>query len=134
MVMFRKVLIGGVFLTIVGGALAGSKRSDAETLTRVGRKVADKVTGAMPDTATVAGPIAAVKTGEVLSIEERVRVRLRTDKALDGAKIVVLLDGKTIRLRGEVKGTEQTLRAVELAQTTTGVDKVVSELAVPEGR
>jgi hypothetical protein len=132
--MLRKLIVAWVFITIVGGSLAGSKPTDAETLTRVGRKVADKVTAAMPDIAALAGPVAAIRTGEILSIEDRVRVRLRTDKALDGAKIIVIGEGGTIRLRGEVTGAPQTARAIELAQTSTGVEKVISELAVPVGK
>jgi hypothetical protein len=133
--MWRKLFIGWSFVIIVGGALAGSKKSDAEILTRVGRKVSDKVTNAMPDTAAIAGPVAAIRTGEVLSVEDRVRVRLRTDKALDGAKMTVVSDSPgVIRLRGEVKTSAQTLRALELAQTTTGVEKVHHELAVPVGK
>jgi len=130
--MFRKVFICGILLTIVGGAVAGSKKTDAEILTRVGRKVADKVTVAMPDTATIAGPIAAVKTGEMLSVEERVRVRLRTDKALQGATITVALENNAIHLRGIAISPEQTLRAIELAQSTSGVEKVMPELGVVE--
>lgn len=132
--MLRKFLIGTLFVATVGGAFAGGKLSDLDKLTRVGHTVADKLKDAMPETARVAGPIVAIKTGEWMSVDERVRVRLRTEKSLEGANILVIADGNTVRLRGEVAGAHQTVRAIELAQSTTGVDKVVSEIGVVESR
>jgi len=127
----KKTFLSLLFLGIVGGALGFSKSSDAEILTRVGKTGAAKVTGAMPPAAQLAGPLAAAKTGPLLPIEDRVRLRLQTDKALDGAAIAVIAEGSEVRLRGEVSNALVRARAVELAQTTSGVEKVTNELIEP---
>jgi len=120
-----------MFGIIVGGALGFSKKSDAEVLTRVGKTTAKKVTGATPPANQLAGPLAATKTGDLLPLEDRVRLRFQTDKALEGAAITVIAEGKEIRLRGEVGSALVRARAVELAQTTSGVEKVTNELVEP---
>ena len=63
----------------------------------------------------------------------RVRVRLRTDAALDGARITVSAEGGVVKLGGKADTAAQRERAVQLAQTTTGVTKVNQEIAVPVG-
>jgi len=127
----KKILVAVLFLTIVGGALGFSKKTDAEVLTRVGKTSARKVTEAMPPANRLAGPLAAAKTGDLLPIEDRVRVRFQTEKALEGTTITVIAEGKEIRLRGEVANALIRARAVELAQTTIGVEKVTNELVEP---
>ena len=127
----KKTFVTLLFLVIVGGALGFSKSSDAEVLTRVGKTGAAKVTGAMPPAAQLAGPLAATKTGALLPIEDRVRLRFQTDKALEGANITVIAEGSEVRLRGEVGNALVRARAVELAQTTSGVEKVTNELVEP---
>ena len=127
----KKTFVALLFLVIVGGALGFSKSSDAEILTRVAKTGTAKVTGAMPPVAQLAGPLAATKTGSLLPIEDRVRLRFQTDKALDGTTITVIAEGSEIRLRGEVANALVRARAVELAQTTTGVEKVTNELVEP---
>jgi len=127
----KKTLVILMFGIIVGGALGFSKKSDAEVLTRVGKTTARKVTGAMPPANQLAGPLAATKTGDLLPPEDRVRLRFQTDKALEGAAITVIAEGKEIRLRGEVGNALVRARAVELAQTTSGVEKVTNELVEP---
>ena len=127
----KKTFVAFLFLTIVGAALGFSRSSDAEVLTRVGKTGAAKVTGAMPPSAHLAGPLAATKTGPLLPIEDRVRLRFQTDKALEGATITVVAEGTSVRLRGEVSNALVRARAVELAQTTSGVEKVTNELVEP---
>ena len=53
----RKSITVMAFLTIITGALAGSKQSDAEILTRIGRMTAKRVQAVMPDTSALAGPL-----------------------------------------------------------------------------
>lgn len=127
----KKTLVILLFGVIVGGALGFSKKSDAEVLTRVGQTSAKKITGAIPPAHQLAGPLAAAKTGDLLRIEDRVRLRFQTDKALEGTSITVIAEGKEVRLRGEVGNALVRARAVELAQTTSGVEKVTNELVEP---
>jgi BON domain len=133
--MWKKILVVSVFVVIVGGALALSKPSDAEVLTRVGRTTAVQVGAALPDRAAVAGPLAAVQVGDLIGVDDKVRVRLKTDAALTNAHVVVTTpaDG-VVKLTGKVDTAAQRERAVMLAQTTAGVTKVEQELAVPEGK
>lgn len=127
----KNIFVILLFLGIVGGALGFSKKTDAEVLTRVGTKSVQKVVEAMPPASQLAGPLAATKTGALLPIEDRVRLRFQTDKALEGTTITVIAEGNEVRLRGEVGNVLIRARAVELAQTTSGVEKVTNELVEP---
>jgi hypothetical protein len=132
--MAKRVLGFVVAIVIVGGALAGSKKSDADTLARVGEVVGHKVKAALPDASRVAGPLAAFKPGDVLPVEETVRMRIHADKKMGGADVTVTPGSAAgeVKLRGLVKDRGQWSRAAELAGETAGVEKVVNEIAVPE--
>jgi hypothetical protein len=128
--MARKFMAILAFILVLGGAIAGGKSSDVEKLTRIGQVVAHRVGERMPEAAAVAGPLAAVRSGEVLPVAERVRIRLRTEKMLEGAKIVVVDDGKKIVLQGLAQNKEQIARALELTQNTQGVNAVDHQIAL----
>jgi hypothetical protein len=132
--MAKRVLGFVLAVGIVGGALAGSKKSDPDTLARVGEVVGQRVKASLPEASKVAGPLAALKPGDALPVEEKVRVRIRTDKKMDGADVAVSAGPSAgeVRLRGVVQNRGQWARAAELAGETAGVEKVVNELAVPE--
>jgi hypothetical protein len=132
--MWKRVFGGLIAAAIVGGALAGSKKTDPDTLARVGEVVGAKVKTALPDSSAVSGPLVAFRPGDVLPVEEKVRLRIRTDKAMDGADVTVAAGSAAgeVRLRGVVRNPDQAQRAVRLAEGTVGVEKVVNELAVPE--
>jgi hypothetical protein len=127
----RKSIVVLAFLTIIAGALAGSKRTDAEILTKVGRLTARTVTAAMPDTSALAGPLVALTPPDLMPVADRVRMRIKTDQQMAGATVTVIAADGEVTLRGEVKTSAQRLRAVELAQATTGVTRVVNELSEP---
>jgi osmotically-inducible protein OsmY len=75
-------------------------------------------------------PPAAVST---TPIDARVLWRLRWDKTLAGADIQVETpSGGVVQIRGVVDDLPRQRRAVELAETTEGVDKVVSELGLKQ--
>lgn len=108
---------------------------DADRLTRVCEKVAAKfegVTEGMRD--KVQHGWGAVRGSlDEASFDERVALRLHWDHDLEGAAIVVTLDGPgVVRLSGEVIDLTQRRRAVGLAQTTRGVEQVLDELRVAE--
>lgn len=132
--MKKRVLGVFIVLGIVGGAIGGSQRSDADKLAQVGQVVGDKVKASLPDASKVAGPLIAFKPGDALPVEEKVRMRVRTDKAMDGADVTVAAGTEPgeVRLRGVVLNRSQWKRAADLAKETVGVEKVVNELAVPE--
>ncbi len=127
----RKSITAMAFLTIITGALAGSKQSDAEILTRIGRMTAKRVQAVMPDTSALAGPLVALTPPDMMPVADRVRVRVKTDQVMDGATVTVAATAAgVVTLRGEVSAAQR-LKAVELAQSTTGVTGVVNELTEP---
>jgi hypothetical protein len=133
--MWRKILVVSVFVLIVGGSLAMSKKSDAEVLTKVGRTATEQIGAALPDRSAVAGPLAAVQVGDLIGVDDKVRVRLKTDAALANAHLVVTSsESGVVKVTGKVDTAAQRERAVMLAQTTDGVTKVEQEIAVPEGK
>lgn len=126
----------GVLLTlvVVGGALSQGKKSDPDTLARIGEVVGKRMKAALPDASKVAGPLVAFRAGDALPVEEKVRLRVHTDKQMDGADVTVASGTAAgeVRLRGVVKDATQSQRAAQLAGETVGVAKVLNELAVPE--
>ena len=125
-----------LFGAVLAGTLITSKPADADILSRAGKKAVAQVRDAMPEARKLAGPLAAFRAGDALPVEERVRVRIQTDKAMLGADVAVVPTATAgeVRLRGIVATHSQKLRAVELAEATAGVSKVLEELAVPEGK
>ncbi len=132
--MWKKVSFVSIFVLIVGGSLAASKKSDADILTKVGRTSTEKILSNLPDRSRVAGPFAQVQLGDLTNLEDKVRVRLRTEASLETAKFAVTSQGTTIKIAGKVNSPVQRDRALELAKTTTGVTAVESEIAVLEGK
>jgi hypothetical protein len=65
------------------------------------------------------------------TLEGRVAARLHWEKSLSGAQIQVLVKGEAVELRGTVASQEQKQRAVQLAETTAGVERVSDLLTVP---
>jgi osmotically-inducible protein OsmY len=130
----RKSLAVFLFGGVIVGTLVASKAEDAEILANVGRTAAEKVRGGMPDARRVAGPLAAFRAGDALPVEERVRVRIQTDKAMAGTEVLVVATPAAgeVRLKGFVKDAGQRTRALELANGTSGVTNVLNDLAVPE--
>jgi len=127
----RKSIAVLAFVTIIGGALAGSKQTDAEILTRIGRMTAKRVQAVMPDTSALAGPLVALTPPDLMPVADRVRVRVKTDQVMDGATVTVAATAAgVVTLRGEVSAAQR-LKAVELAQSTTGVTGVVNDLTEP---
>lgn len=65
------------------------------------------------------------------SLDSRVSLRLRWDSEMTGAEVQVSLTGpNAVELKGDVADLAQRRRAVELAQTTTGVENVVDNLRI----
>jgi len=67
--------------------------------------------------------------GEV-AVDARVSARLSWDRALEDTEIQVQLTEGVVELTGQVRNPEQQRRAVELAQSTLGVEKVNDRLEI----
>jgi hypothetical protein len=118
----RLVLAGGLLVT------SGCVKQDTEILARVGRKVFDQ---GRDSTAGLRERLATVMPrlgGDTL--QDQVSQRLRTDKSLQGIKIDVTVRDREVELAGAVTNDDQKRRALELAETTFGVEKVTDSLAV----
>jgi len=117
-----------IWLSVV---CAGCTGEDADRLARVSHRA-----GAKLDDAT-AGARGKLSRGwhslqgdplDSAPLRDRVAARLRLDQALADAHIEVDADGDIVTLHGEVVGESQRRRAIELAESTIGVEKVVDEL------
>lgn len=108
--------------------LTGCVRQDTEILSRVGRKLADRVQTASSGIQDRL-PF-KVSSGEP-TMQERVEQRLRSDKSLAKTTIEVVIDGRRVELKGTVESDEQKRRAVDLAETTVGVERVTDSLQAP---
>jgi BON domain len=117
-----------VLLALAAGT-TGCERQDAERLTRVGWKVADKLQGLVPDN-TPWG--ASWSTVSDISLEARVRARFEADKYLAPLNLEVIATDHGVRLRGRVTDEVLKRRAVDLAESTVGVEKVADELSSGE--
>lgn len=105
----------------------GCNRTDGDKLARVGWKVTDKVQALIPSRTPFGD---ALPAGKQRGLEERVRERFRSDRYLTSAAIEVIADGGGVRLRGQVNDEVLKRRALEIAESTVGVEKVVDEIAV----
>ncbi len=131
---WKRALVVTTFVSLLTGTLLTSKPSDVEAMIRIGKKAAGKIESALPESRVAAGPLAAFRAGDALPIEERVRVRIQTEKAMAGADVVALAmpTAGEVKLKGIVRDAGQKRRAVEIANSTAGVEVVIDELAVPE--
>lgn len=104
---------------------AGCDRHDGERLARVGRVVTHKIEALTPARTPFGDPI-----GLRRNLEERVRERFRSDRYLAGQAIEVTAEENAVRLKGSVDQVVLKRRAVEIADATVGVEKVIDELNV----
>jgi hypothetical protein len=110
----------------------GCSNEDADRLGRVCRRAAGQVlTHSEPARAKLArGWHALRRDGSANGLESTVVARLRQDKSLAAASIEVRVLGEgVVELHGQVADEKQRHRAVELVDSTVGVERVVDELA-----
>jgi len=149
-------------LPLVAALVCGCGADDADRLARIGRKTAarcdamtvglrekvaagvDSVRTSVPSAATSpespdpapappAPPMTPAASVNSTPINARVLWRIRWDKSLAGADIQVdSPSGGVVHLRGIVNDLTRQRRAVELAETTEGVDRVVNELGLKQ--
>ena len=107
----------------------GCSRQDTERLARIGKHVAAH---AETFTANCNAELGSSWSGAGKGVGARVSARLRWDSSLAGLTIEVHATGGTVELKGTVRNLAQRRRAVELAESTTGVEKVNDHLQVAE--
>ncbi len=119
------------WLVCLGLFAAGCDGQDADRLAKIGRKAVDKVqvqAGADPGRAPDSLQSIRGGLGE-FALDAKVSARLRWDKPLEGTAIqVAAVGGGAVKLTGTVPSFEARQRAVQLANSTTGVSKVIDEL------
>lgn len=120
----------GFGLLVLSLLLAGCDESDTLRIKRVGEKTLARVEAAAQSASqrfTLPKP-AANEPIAGMSLAMRVQARLLWDQALAGCTIhVEWRDGQLV-LTGTVKDAATHQRAVDLAQSTSGVEKVIDEL------
>jgi osmotically-inducible protein OsmY len=115
-------------LLLVGSL--GCNRQDADALARIGNRIlerANQSTGGMREKIQV-GFQEIGKT----SVRDRVQSRLVHDRLLQGLPIEIAAHEAEVELKGTLKTAEQKRRAIDLAENTEGVAKVIDNLKVPE--
>lgn len=118
---------GLLFACLLLVAAPGCQKADTETLARLGRKVADRAQATFAEVCTRLD--LTWKMPEP-GLADRVKSRLRYDLELSGAAIEVKVDGAQVELTGKLSREDQRRRAVGLAETTTGVERVTDSLLV----
>jgi BON domain len=118
------------FVVFAAIGMIGCTNEDTDHLARVGHKVAEKAAtalgnadGKLLSTFPAVGGDATQPT-----LSGRVSARLRWDKTLAEVKIEVNESGTTVELKGTVPEQAQKQRALELAESTEGVQKVTDKL------
>jgi osmotically-inducible protein OsmY len=113
---------------------AGCKQEDADRLARVSQTVTARVQQAAADAdSPLFKEWHAVRQGwDEVTLAGRVVARLRWDKQLADVSIQVSVKGGEVELKGTIQNAGQRQRAVELAGSTTGVEKVHDSLEEPK--
>lgn len=121
------VLVAGLALVA-----AGCSNEDTAKLSRVGKLLGKKLEAAAGS--EQAPRLPALGRVESAGLEGRVRQRLKGDKLLAVQAIEVRAEGGRVELTGRVQDLAQRRRAVELAESTAGVEGVVDRLEEAPGR
>ena len=124
--LIRVALVAGACIVV-----AGCTAQDTECLARIGRKIAERSSGAA-DTVReqVDGDLKALPRGA--GLKEKIEARLRWDAMLADVTIEVRVNGNEVELKGTVKNDAQRRRAGDVAETTIGVQAVNDSLKVDE--
>ena len=111
---------------------AGCNRQDADRLAKLGTKLEKKAEtlGGKSNGGLIRGwQTVPLHLGDV-AVDARVLARLNWDKSLADTAIQVQLADGVVELHGQVRDAQQKHRAVELAESTLGVEKVTDRLEI----
>jgi hypothetical protein len=109
--------------------VTGCNRQDNEALARIGRKLLDRADGLTLELREHL----SFDLGGGDSLETRVTNRLKWDKAVADLPIDIKVNGKEVEVTGIVADPNLKRRAIELIETTTGVEKVIDHVQLLEG-
>jgi BON domain len=117
-------LLGGVVL-----CCCGCKEQDVDRLSRLGGKLNQKMSSLLAGNGPLTRGLSGVRLHwGAVAVDARVAARLNWDKSLEGLPIQVEADGAEVKLRGKVPDPAKRRRAVDLATSTIGVEKVADEM------
>jgi osmotically-inducible protein OsmY len=103
-------------------AFCGCNRHDAEALARIGKKIG---ASAKANAGDVGAKIDLSWAGKrEPSLQEKIQDRLRFENTLTEITFEVSVKDKEVELKGTVKNASQRQRAIELAETVAGVERV----------
>ena len=109
---------------------AGCNRQDTECLTRIGRKLAAH---AKAGSGEIGNRIDLSWAGKAEpSLRDKIHDRLRFENTLADVTFEIRVNAKEVELKGSVKTALQRQRAIELAETVAGVDRVNADILVRE--
>ena len=111
--------------------IAGCNRQDAECLSRIGRKISAHAKSSAGDVGAKLNLSWAGSKKEP-TLQEKIQDRLRWESTLADVTFDVVVKDKEVELKGTVKGALQRQRAIELAETLAGVEKVTDAIVVRE--
>jgi osmotically-inducible protein OsmY len=121
--------LGGILIGVTlcfAPLTLGCNNSDRDHLARAAGKAREKVKGLTGETGQ------SLTTGwQSMALDARVSARIKWDKSLNKELIRVQANGAVIELHGTVKDLAQHRRAVELAESTVGIEQVVDLLEEP---
>jgi hypothetical protein len=125
-----KLRTGGWLLLGLTALAAGCSRQDSERLARVGKRVTARLEAL---TADCSAGVGSTWNGGGPGLSGRVAARIHWDKALEDLSIQVCsTEGGTVELKGTVRDLAQRQRAVQLAESTAGVETVTDHLQIRE--
>jgi BON domain len=125
--MRHSLLATSAFLCVVT-LCAGCNRQDTECLSRIGRKIGAHAKSSAGD---VGGKLDLGWAGKrEPTLQEKIQDRLRFENTLTDVIFEVNVKDKEVELKGTVKNPLQRQRAIELAETLAGVEKVTDAIQV----
>ena len=123
----RSFMIGAALL------ICGCGEQDTVQLSRIGQLMAGRVEALTVDANMKLANGWQAMRGDAtqIGLDARVAARLHWDKLLEKSTIDVHCEMGVVTLKGTVTELAQRKRAVDLAQSTAAVEKVVDEMAGP---
>jgi hypothetical protein len=113
-------------------AVAGCSPGDGDVLRKIVRRAGDRLEDATRPVGQLAGP--GRNPAIATDLAARVQGRLRGDRYLSGARFEVREQGKgVVVLSGQVAEASVKQRALDLAKSTVGVERVTDEVKVVAG-
>jgi osmotically-inducible protein OsmY len=118
---------------LLGMLACGCNSEDSDRLGRMGRAALAKLenlSGTSHDQVVNHWQTLRSDVGEA-TLGARVSARIRWEKGMEDAKIEASLENGDVHLKGTVRDLVQRCRAVELAESTVGTQKVIDDLQMP---